>query len=120
MRCAVVGGGLAGLSAAWELQHAGVEVALLEGERRAGGVVVTERPDGFIVEGGPDGFLAAEPDIQALARELGLGARLVDQLTKGSMLWTGQRLEPLAEGKAAELLGINRMTLRKKIEQYGL
>jgi oxygen-dependent protoporphyrinogen oxidase len=106
LTCAVVGGGLSGLSAAWELRQAGADVVLLEAERRPGGVVVTERRDGFIVEGGPDGFLAAEPDIEDLARELGIGARLVDQQARGSMVWTGQRLEPLAEGRAAELLGI--------------
>src|SRR2546427_201113 len=107
MPCAVVGGGLAGLSAAWELRQAGAEVALLEGERRMGGVVVTERPAGFIVEGGPDGFLAVDEDIQQLACEIGLGERLVAQLAKGSLLWTGHRLEPLAEGRAGELLGID-------------
>jgi protoporphyrinogen oxidase len=100
----VVGAGLAGLAAAWELRHAGADVSVLESDRRPGGVVVTERRDGFIVEGGPDGFLAAESDIQTLARELGL--RLVDQTVKGSMLWTGERLESLGEGQAADLLGI--------------
>ena len=103
---AVVGGGLAGLAAARELRRSGAEVVVLEAGRRAGGVIVTERRDGFVVEGGPDGFLAAEPDIQDLARELGLGARLVDQLARGTALWTGRGLEPLAEGRAAELLGI--------------
>ncbi len=102
----VVGAGLAGLSAAWELRQAGADVIVLESGRRPGGVIVTERPDGYVVEGGPDGFLAAEPDIQALARELGIAGRLVDQLATGSMLWTGARLESLAEGRAAELLGI--------------
>src|SRR5207245_1670942 len=51
-------------------------------------------------------FLAAEPDIQELARDAGIGGRVVDQLTSGSSLWTGRRLEPLAEGQAAALLGI--------------
>ena len=106
MTIAVVGGGLAGLSAAWELRRAGADVVVLHSERHPGGVIVTERRDGFVVEGGPDGFLAAEPDIQDLARELGIGDRLVDQLAKGSTLWTGARLEPLAEGRAAALLGI--------------
>src|SRR2546430_10647280 len=78
-------------------------------------MVVTERPggpgapgatDGFVVEGGPDGFLATEPDIQDLARDAGIGGRLVDQLAGGSSLGTGGRLEPLAEGQAAALLGI--------------
>ena len=103
---AVAGAGLAGLSAAWELSRAGADVVVLDAVRRPGGVVVTERRDGFVVEGGPDGFLAAEPDIQELAREAGIGGRLVDQLASGSSLWTGRRLEPLAEGQAAALLGI--------------
>jgi protoporphyrinogen oxidase len=103
---AVVGAGLSGLSAAWELSRAGAEVAVLEAGRQAGGMIVTERRDGFVVEGGPDGFLAAEPDLPDLARALGIGDRLVDQQCAGSALWTGQRLEPLAEGRAAELLGI--------------
>ncbi len=106
MTVAVVGAGLAGLSAAWELSRAGAEVVVLDAGRRPGGMVVTERHDGFIVEGGPDGFLAAEPDIQDLAREVGIEERLVDQVARGAALWTGRRLEPLAEGKAAELLGI--------------
>ena len=106
MTVAVVGAGLAGLSAAWELSRAGAEVVVLDAGRRPGGMIVTERHDGFIVEGGPDGFLVAEPDIQELARQLGIGGRLVDQVARGSTLWTGRRLEPLPEGKAAELLGI--------------
>ena len=106
MTIAVVGAGLAGLSAAWELCQAGAEVVVLDAARQPGGVIATERRDGFIVEGGPDGFLAAEPDIQELARAVGIGERLVDQVGRGSALWTGRRLDPLAEGKAAELLGI--------------
>ena len=106
MTVAVVGAGLAGLSAAWELREAGADTILLDAGRRPGGMIVTERRDEFVVEGGPDGFLAAERDIQDLARAVGIGDRLVDQVARGSTLWTGRRLEPLAEGKAAELLGI--------------
>lgn len=106
MTVAVVGAGLAGLTAAFELQRAGGDVVILEAERHAGGVIVTERRDGFVVEGGPDGFLAAEPDIQDLAGALGIGDRVVDQVARGSSLWTGSGLAPLPEGRAAELLGI--------------
>src|SRR5689334_25055193 len=69
-------------------------------------MIVTERRNGFVVEGGPDGFLAAEPDIQDLAREVGIGDHLVDQAIKGSRFWTGRHLEALPEGRAAVLLGI--------------
>lgn len=103
---AVAGAGLAGLAAAWDLWRSGTDVVVLEATRRPGGVIVTERSEGFVVEGGPDGFLAAEPDLQELAREAGIGERLVDQMARGSTLWTGKALEPLPEGRAAELLGI--------------
>src|SRR5207245_1760598 len=52
------GAGLAGLSAAWEVNQAGVEMVVLDAGRQPGGMIVTERREGFIVEGGPDGFLA--------------------------------------------------------------
>jgi oxygen-dependent protoporphyrinogen oxidase len=105
-RVVVVGAGLAGLAAAWDLTSAGQDVTVLESERRAGGVIVTERRDGFVIEGGPDGFLAAEPELPALAAQLGCGDRVIAQRARGSWLWTGERLEPLEEGRAAALLGI--------------
>jgi protoporphyrinogen oxidase len=105
-RIVVVGAGIAGLAAAWDLAQGGADVTVLEGERRPGGVIVTERRDGFLVEGGPDGFLAAEPELPALAAELGVGDRVVAQQARGSSLWTGTGLEPLEEGRAAALLGI--------------
>jgi protoporphyrinogen/coproporphyrinogen III oxidase len=105
-RVVVVGAGIAGLAAAWDLVRAGADVTLLEGERRPGGVIVTERRDGFLVEGGPDGFLASEPELPVLAAELGIGGSLVSQRARGAAVWTGRALEPLGEGQAAELLAI--------------
>ena len=106
-RVVVVGAGIAGLAAAWELAQAGVDVTVLESERRPGGVIVTQHHDGFLVEGGPDGFLAAEPELPALAAELGMADRVIAQRTRGSSLWTGTGLEPLEEGRAAAFLGID-------------
>ncbi|MGH7530196.1 MAG: protoporphyrinogen/coproporphyrinogen oxidase [Gemmatimonadales bacterium] len=108
MTVAVVGAGLTGLAAAWELTRGGADVLVLESERRAGGLVLTERQDGFVIEAGPDGWLAAEPEIPTLAEELGggLAGRLVRQSVGGTFHWTGTALEPLEEGRAAALLGI--------------
>jgi oxygen-dependent protoporphyrinogen oxidase len=103
---AVVGAGITGLAAAWELKRGGVEPVVLESEPRPGGAIITERRDGFLIEGGPDGFLAAELEIPKLADEVGIADRLVGQLARGSFLWTGRALEPLEEGRAAALLGI--------------
>ena len=106
LKVIVAGAGIAGLAAAWELRQAGVDVTVIESELRPGGVIVTERRDGFVVEGGPDGFLAAEPEIPALAAELGIADRIVAQQVRGTSRWIGKRFEPLEEGRAAELLGI--------------
>ena len=107
----MVGAGIAGLAAAWELLRDGgkFDVTVLESERRTGGVIVSERVDGFVVEGGPDGVLASEPEVPALAAELGIGDHVVSQLARGTSLWSGggTDLRPIEEGRAATLLGID-------------
>lgn len=76
----IVGGGIAGLAAAHRAaKTAGArpgQIVLIEGERRLGGKIVTDRVDGFVIEGGPDTFLAYKPRGVGLCRELGLEARL--------------------------------------------
>jgi oxygen-dependent protoporphyrinogen oxidase len=74
---AVVGGGIAGLSAAYELCRRNVPFVLLEGGTQWGGVIRTERAAGFLLEGGPDTLLAQKPAGLALVHELGLDSRLV-------------------------------------------
>jgi protoporphyrinogen oxidase len=104
----VVGAGLTGLSAAYDLASAGADVMVLESERRTGGIVVTDRPaPGWVVEGGPESFVATEPEIPALAQELGIAAHLISQRVQESLLWDGRRLNSLSSGDAARLLGID-------------
>ena len=113
MKVVVVGAGIAGLTAAWELLASGKgrsDVTILESERRPGGMIATERRDGFVIEAGADSWLAAEPEIPALAAELGVANRIVEQIARGSFVWTGAALQPLEEGQAAALLGIQTRT----------
>ena len=102
---AVLGGGIAGLAAAYTLARAResgvpVEELLIEGRDRLGGVIRTEHIDGFVIEAGPDSFLAEKPEAAALARELGLGDSLIgsnDGQRRTYILHRG-RLVPLPDG----------------------
>ncbi len=73
----VVGGGITGLAAAYQLTRAGVPVLLVEASERLGGKIRTERIDGFLVEAGPDSFIAYRPAATELSRELGLGDAII-------------------------------------------
>ena len=95
----VIGGGIAGLAAAYELRQRGVDLQLLEAAPRLGGVIVTERVDGWVIDGGPDALLAHKPAAVDLCRELGLGDRLVSTLLpRTAYVLRDGRLCPLAEG----------------------
>jgi len=81
-RIAIVGGGISGLTAAWQIAQLrnGCEVTLYEATERVGGTVETTRRDGFILEGGPDGWVSEKPWARDLACELGLESALVGSL----------------------------------------
>jgi oxygen-dependent protoporphyrinogen oxidase len=76
-RILVIGGGIAGLTAAYDLGRRGFEVLLLEEQERLGGLIATLARDGFLMDGGPDAFLRAKPHARALCEELGLGSELI-------------------------------------------
>jgi oxygen-dependent protoporphyrinogen oxidase len=82
MRIAIVGAGIAGLSAAFQLEQrrrrgAPVEYAVFEASGRPGGVIRTERLQGFLVEAGPDSFLSEKRWAATLCRYLGLADDLL-------------------------------------------
>lgn len=73
----IIGGGITGLSAAYELVRGGARPTLAEAESRLGGVIQTEVVDGCVLEGGPDSFLSAKPAAAELIREIGLGGEII-------------------------------------------
>lgn len=77
-RVIIVGGGIAGLAAAYRLAQTAPDarITLIESDQRLGGKIVTDRVDGFVIEGGPDTFLSYKPRGIGLCRELGLEERL--------------------------------------------
>ncbi|MDP9404333.1 MAG: protoporphyrinogen oxidase [Actinomycetota bacterium] len=88
----VVGGGITGLAAAWELARGGARVTLLESSPRLGGKIMTEEFRGRAVDMGPDAFLARLPEALQLCHELGLGEELLGVATEAASLWVRGRV----------------------------
>jgi protoporphyrinogen/coproporphyrinogen III oxidase len=74
---AVIGGGISGLCAAWQLSQSGISFTLYESTSRVGGMIGTDRRDGYLLERGPGTLLATSPQITALLTALGLDDRIV-------------------------------------------
>lgn len=104
-RVLVLGGGIAGLAAAYEAvklagkERRGVEVTVLEGSERLGGKIRTETLAGCVAEAGPDSFITTKPDMLELVKELGLEGELVGTAGPSTVsVVLGGRLVPMPEG----------------------
>jgi oxygen-dependent protoporphyrinogen oxidase len=73
----IIGGGITGLAAAFELAQRQIPFTLLEASPRVGGLIRTEHVDGFTIEAGPDSVLVQKPAALQLCEELGLGPRVI-------------------------------------------
>jgi len=103
-RIAIVGGGISGLAAAYELEKsrlAGAEIdwQLYEASNRLGGIVETTRRDGFVLEGGPDGWVTEKPWARELAIELGLEDQLIysNDATRKTYIYLDGGLKPIPD-----------------------
>jgi oxygen-dependent protoporphyrinogen oxidase len=113
-RVVVVGGGISGLAAAWELSGgrdgtatdpdgaygSGAHVVVIESTSRLGGALDSAKFGGRIVDTGPDGFLGRRPEALALCHEVGLDDALVPIAGRGAGVWARGRVRPLPAGLA--------------------
>ncbi len=105
-RIAIIGGGIAGLSAALRVhelateQQRAVQITLLEASDRLGGVLHTERVGDYLVERAADMWITNKPEGVRLCEKLGLVERLIPtnaQFRKSLVLRNG-RAHPVPEG----------------------
>lgn len=92
---AIVGGGIAGLSAAFLLRDAGVAVTVLEGSPRAGGKLVVSQVGGIAVDAGAEALLARRPEGVGLISDLGLDGEREVPGTTSAGIWTRGSIRPL-------------------------
>ena len=108
-RVIVVGGGPSGLVLGRELLTRGagaVDVTVYEAQVHPGGKAWTEREGGYLIERGPEGFLDSAPATLALARDVGLGDRLLPSSDRASRRYLFSRgaLRPVPTNPAAFLV----------------
>ena len=104
-RIAIVGGGISGLAAAFQIEEqrrAGtdVEYVLYEASPRLGGVLQTEQIDGCVVEAGPDSFVSEKPWAADLCRAVGIGDQLIgsNDADRKTYILTRGRLVVMPDG----------------------
>lgn len=93
MRVVVVGGGVAGLTAAYLLGQRGDDVTVLEAAAGTGGKLRRTEVGGVAVDVGAEAMLNRRPEGVDLARDLGLD--VVHPATTSSRIWTRGELRPL-------------------------
>ena len=102
-RIAVVGGGAAGLSAAWRLAELGCEVTLFERTQALGGRARSEVVDGCVVDVGAQLYGSGFSALFDFAEAVGAGPLLVQSPGRDA-LWRGGRVHPIAYGNVASMI----------------
>ncbi|MDI6692794.1 MAG: protoporphyrinogen oxidase [Anaerosomatales bacterium] len=109
-RVVVIGGGVAGLGAAFRIARAraaahDVEVVVVEKSDCVGGKIATDfvpDPAGgeYVVDGGSDAFVSTKPAVRRVARTLGIEDDIVPALdeNKRTLIVKGERLIELPDG----------------------
>lgn len=114
VRIAVVGAGPAGLAAALRLQRGGARVVVLEARDRVGGRCWTDAVDGFLVDPSVQLFGSMYSHLFRLARETGIGERLVRSPGRDA-IWRDGRAHEVVYGSVASMLATGGLPLRSKM-----
>jgi protoporphyrinogen/coproporphyrinogen III oxidase len=105
-RVTIIGAGVSGLACAHRLlelsreREIHLELNILDGAPKAGGILSTLEKNGFLMEEGPDCFITDKPAALELAKKLGLETQLIrtNQAIQQSFILKGNKLHPIPEG----------------------
>lgn len=87
-RIVIVGGGIAGLAAAYFLRDLAGSVVVLEGSPQIGGKLAIADVAGLAVDSGAEALLARRPEAVDLITEIGLADQLVYPGTTTARIWS--------------------------------
>lgn len=117
----VVGGGVAGLTAARDLAAAGLRVTVVEATDHFGGAVGAHQVAGLVLDSGAESFATRSSAVAGLLEDLGLGDRVVSPNPAGSWLYLPEGPMPAPN---TGVLGIpadpTARTLRKALGRSGM
>ncbi|MFD2446637.1 protoporphyrinogen oxidase [Bacillus sp. CGMCC 1.16607] len=97
----VIGGGITGLSAMYELQkwknmnQSDVRLILVEAASELGGKIRTIKKSGYVIETGADSIVSRKVNSMSFVKELGLESEIVFNATGKSFIFTEGELKPI-------------------------
>ncbi len=100
-RIAIIGGGIAGLSAAWSLvkdRNVDAEITVFESSSSVGGKLQLLELEGINLDAGAESMLAVRPEAIAMAKAAGLSSSLVSPSTMKASVVAHGELQPLPAG----------------------
>jgi protoporphyrinogen/coproporphyrinogen III oxidase len=99
VKTVIIGGGISGLAAAYELAQANQPATLFD-PAPLGGVIQTRRVADCLIEAGPDSFLSAKPAALQLIQELGLAHEVIgsNDHQRVTFIRRNGRMIPLPDG----------------------
>jgi oxygen-dependent protoporphyrinogen oxidase len=121
-RVIVVGGGIAGLGAAWQLQNAGVEVEVLESESEAGGRMRSRFWNGAWIDRGAEFITSNDEGFEKLAGEVGVLADKVSYPGKkvGFHIWRNGAPHYVSYTEPMSILRTKALTASGKLRMLGM